>query len=90
MVRRALSSFQELIPFEISDLRFEFQKKQKQKTAVQVEESLVLLKFGKQVDRRQSIIATEATRPSGASTGKTDPLDEKCGSFLRQNSHRFF
>ena len=51
-----LSSFQRFesdLKSEISDLRFEIE--------------IVLLKFGKSVDRRQ-FIATEATRPSGAST----------------------
>ena len=55
-----LSSFQRFesdLKSEISDLRFEIE--------------IVLLKFGKSVDRRQ-FIATEATRPSGTSTVTTD------------------
>ena len=41
-----------------------------------------------QRSRSQAVlIATEATRPSGASTVETDRTDEKCGSFLRPNSH---
>ena len=41
--------------------------------------------ISREVDRRQ-LIATEATRPSGASTVRTDRTQEKCGSFLRPNS----
>jgi len=65
-----LSSFQRFesdLKSEISDLRFEIE--------------IDLSKFGKSVDRRQ-YLATEATRPSGAST-VNGTNEEKCGSFLR-------
>ena len=59
---RALSSFQTSITFEISDLKFETLRFF----------DIDLSKPAAEVDRRQ-IIATEATRPSGASTVETDP-----------------
>ena len=68
--RRAYLVFRDSNPIlksEISDLRFEIE--------------VDLLQFGKSVDRRQ-FIATEATRPSGAST-VNGTNEEKCGSFLR-------
>jgi hypothetical protein len=68
-----LSSVQRLssiwdFKFEISDLKL----------------IVVLLQFGKSVDRRQ-YLATEATRPSRASTVMQRTAEEKCGSFLREN-----
>ncbi len=64
-----LSSFQRFesdLKSEISDLRFEIE--------------IVLLKFGKSVDRRQ-FIATEATRPSGASTVTNGPQKRSVALF---------
>jgi hypothetical protein len=61
--------------FEISDLKFADPVRE-------CEIPIVLLKFGKSVDRRQ-YLATEATRPSRGSTVGNGSAEEKCGSFLR-------
>src|SRR5438094_3580182 len=57
-----LSSVQRLNPIGISNLKFQISD---------LKWIIVLSKFGKSVDRRQ-YLATEATRPSRASTGLTD------------------
>ena len=74
-----LSSFQRFesdLKSEISDLRFEIE--------------IDLSKFGKSVDRRQ-YLATEATRPSGASTVETDRTPRSvalfCGTIARQKRY---